>query len=154
MAEVQQIQCNDARCLYATNDDCDCKHCGGALHGSKVGNMGDPQWVAKTERLSKTRKAFRKLLNSQEKGSGTRLYRRNREEFDKQYAIWAEVETPAEQPEEIKTVHVSGNETTVVKDMKVGNDTYSHVRRSNGKTEYRKNDKVITKAEVPAELGW
>ena len=154
MAEVQQITCNDARCLYAQSDDCDCNQCGGALHGSQAGNMEDPRWVAKAERLSKTRKAFRKLLNSQEKGSGTRLYRRNREEFDKQYAIWAEVETPAEQPEEIKTVHVSGNETTVIKDKKVADDTYSHVRRSNGKTEYRKNDKVITKAEVPAELGW
>jgi len=153
MAEsTTKVNCNDLRCLYALSEDCDCHQCGGAFHGSGANNMADPIWIKKVERSSKTRRAFRKYLNEQDPKSGTRLYRRHREEFNKQYAEWSG------EPQEIVTVHSAGtgptSEVTVIKDRRAGNDVYSHVRRANGKTEYRKNDKLITKANVPEHFGW
>ena len=164
---MAQAQC-DLRCQYANPaDDAECKCvCGGKNHGK---GQNKAKWDAKQERHLKTRRAFRAHLNSEKPRSGNRLYRRHRQEFEKQYAIWREGHggKPQEQKqeeqkehgveskvEEVKTVHQSGSDVTVIKDAKVGNDVYSHVRRSNGKTEYRKNDKVCTKADVPAELGW
>lgn len=153
----------DTRCQYANPelpDNCDCE-CGGKNHGQGTDTR---IWELKNQRLSQTRKAFRKELNKNEKGSGTKLYRKNREEFDKQYLIWKNKEQVGIDPAKpgadktITTVHSAGNgpkaEITVIKDATVGEDVYSHVRRSNGKTEYRKNDKLITKAGIPAELGW
>lgn len=152
----------DAKCQYANPEqaaDCKCE-CAGKNHGQGTDTR---VWEAKAERLSKTRKAFRRELNAKEPRSGTRLYRHNREEFDKQYAEWSGKPMqeqlaldPAKEGEDksITTVHQSGSEVTVIKDQQVGDDTYSHVRRSNGKTEYRKNDKLITKAQLPTELGW
>jgi len=153
MAEsTTKVQCNDLRCLYALSEECDCHQCGGALHGSGANNMADPIWVKKVERSSKTRRAFRKYLNEQDPKSGTRLYRRHREEFNKQYAEWTGKAEP------VVSIHSQGMgstaNVTVIKDQQHNGDTYSHVRRSNGKTEYRKNDKLITKTQIPEELGW
>ena len=102
MAEVEKAKRTiathcDSRCQYADPEaaaDCSCE-CAGANHGK-----GEDQrvWQAKEDRLGITRKAFRKFLNGQEPKTGTRLYRRNREEFDKQYAIW-KTEQEAKQAE-------------------------------------------------------
>lgn len=152
----------DAKCQYANPEldaDCNCE-CAGKNHGKGTDTR---VWEAKAERLSKTRKAFRRELNTKEPKTGTRLYRHNREEFDKQYAEWSgkplqEALPLEDKPEEIVSVHSAGTgenaEITVIKDSNLSGDTYSHVRRSNGKTEYRKNDKLISKKQVPDELGW
>lgn len=153
MAETITV-CPDAKCYYAWSDECDCKHCNGAAHGGGINNLNDPIMVKKNARHKTTRRAFRELLNQESPRSGIRLYRRNREEFETRYAEYLKSQGVEPKPEEITTTHVSGSEITVIKDAKVGNDVYSHVRRSNGKTEYRKNDKVCTKAGIPAELGW
>lgn len=147
----------DAKCLYAMSDDCDCKNCGGAHHGSGINNMEDPIWVKKITRLSKTRKAFRKELNAKEPRSGTRLYRHHREEFDAQYAIWSG-RAEESKPEEIVTVHSKGMgpdaEITVIKDATAFGDHYEHIRLPNGKTQYKKNGKIITKGDVHGSLQW
>lgn len=157
MAETIQV-CPDAKCYYAWSDDCDCKHCEGAAHGGGINNLNDPIMVKKQARHKTTRRAFRELLNQESPRSGVRLYRRNREEFERRYAEYLKEQGVEPKPEEIVTVHSKGMgdkaEVTIIKDAKVGNDFYSHVRRANGKTEYRKNDKVCTKADIPAELGW
>lgn len=164
MSKQIQSHC-DSRCQYANpeNTECDCE-CGGTNHGQGTDTR---IWEIKNARLSVTRKAFRKYLNGIEKGSGTKLYRKNRAEFDKQYLIW---KTPSskEDPtliddaiklnDSITTVHSAGNgsksEITIIKDQEFDGDIYSHVRRSNGKTEYRINDKITTKSGIPVELGW
>lgn len=84
MAQSLNI-CTDARCIYAFSEECDCKICNGAGHG---GGMGLPKWDEKVKKLSKTRKAFRKMLNEKEAGSGRKLYRKNRLEFENQYQAW------------------------------------------------------------------
>lgn len=145
----------DSRCQYANpdNPDCNCE-CGGSNHGQ---GSDVRVWEKKRARLSITRKAFRKSLNAEVPRSGTHLYRHQREEFDKQYLIWKSAQLAQQEnetaPEQTTTVP-QGSELTVIKDAKIGEDTFSHVRRQNGKTEYRKNDKLITKAQVPTELGW
>lgn len=156
----------DTRCQYANPEipDCNCE-CGGKNHGQGTDTR---IWELKNTRLSQTRKAFRKFLNAQVKGSGSKLYRKNRSEFDKQYLIWKNGSSKEDPslitdaveldkqltPEPVTTVHKSGSEVTIIKDQEFEGNTYSHVRRSNGKTEYRKNDKLITKSGVPTELGW
>ena len=78
----------DSKCQYADPEkaaDCKCE-CAGANHGQ---GQDTRIWELKRERLSKTRKAFRKYLNAQDPRSGTRLYRHNREEFNKQYLEWS-----------------------------------------------------------------
>lgn len=142
----------DAKCQYANPDqagDCKCE-CAGKNHGQGTDTR---KWEVKAARLSKTRKAFRRELNAKEPRSGTRLYRHNREEFDAQYAVWAGKAEPVV-GEPVQTTHTNGKETWVIKDQEFEGHTYSHVRRSNGKTEYRKDDKVVTKADIPAELQW
>lgn len=148
----------DTRCQYAYADDsgCDCE-CGGANHGKGTDTR---IWEAKEKRHSTTRRAFKEFLNKQEPGSGRKLYKKDRAEFNKQYAEFSgktEEEVKAEESElekPIVSTHVTGDNITVIKDQKFGEDVYSHVRRNNGKTEYRKNDKIITKASLPTELGW
>lgn len=158
MSKVIASHC-DTRCQYANPelpDNCDCE-CAGKNHGQGTDLR---IWEAKKTRLGQTRKAFRKFLNAQVKGSGSKLYRKNRAEFDKQYLIWKDPSVTLmdsiqeDLPEPITTVHKSGSEVTIIKDQEYEGNTYSHVRRSNGKTEYRKNDKLITKKGVPTELGW
>ena len=158
MSKVIASHC-DTRCQYANPelpDNCDCE-CAGRNHGQGTDLR---IWEAKKTRLGQTRKAFRKLLNSQVKGSGSKLYRKNRAEFDKQYLIWKNQEVVGidsaklGEDKSITTIHKSGSELTIIKDQEFEGNTYSHVRRSNGKTEYRKNDKLITKKGVPTELGW
>jgi hypothetical protein len=142
----------DLKCQYANPEhasECKCE-CGGENHGKGTDVR---RWEAKEKRHAKTRRAFRAHLNAKESKSGNKLYRRNRTEFNRLFAEWQK-EHGVEPKEEIETVHKSGSEVTVIKDATVGEDVYSHVRRSNGKTEYRKNDKMITKADVPKELGW
>lgn len=151
----------DTRCQYADPDkieNCDCE-CAGKNHGQGTDIR---IWETKKARLNSTRKAFRKFLNAQVKGSGSKLYRKNRAEFDKQYLLWKNGDSLGTAPngeelvleKPITTVHQSGSEVTIIKDQEFEGNTYSHVRRSNGKTEYRKNDKLITKKGVPTELGW
>lgn len=154
MGSKIQSHC-DSRCQYANPDnvECDCE-CGGKNHGQGTDTR---IWEAKQKRLGATRKAFRKHLNKEVKGSGTKLYRRNRAEFDRLYDLWKL--TQDETPNQITTVHSKGMgenaEITVIKDAEFNGDTYSHIRRiKTGKTEYRKNDKLITKGQVPVELGW
>lgn len=158
MAKTIASHC-DTRCQYANPDlpdNCDCE-CAGRNHGQGTDIR---IWEAKKTRLGQTRKAFRKFLNSQVKGSGSKLYRKNRAEFDKQYLLWKNQEVVGIDPAKpgadktITTIHKSGSEVTVIKDQEFEGNIYSHVRRSNGKTEYRKNDKLITKKGVPTELGW
>lgn len=145
----------DAKCQYANPEkDADCKcECAGKNHGQGTETR---IWEAKAKRLSITRKAFRREMNANEPRTGTRMYRHNREEFDKQYLIW-KIKQTGEEPvleDPVVSTHVSGNEVTVIKDQEFEGHVYSHVRRSNGKTEYRKDDKVVTKADIPAELKW
>lgn len=149
---MTQAQC-DLRCQYANpSEDADCKCvCGGKNHGK---GQDQAKWDAKQERHQKTRRAFRAHLNKEEPKKGNRLYRRHRQEFNRLFAEWRGDSIETKPSEEIETVHKSGNDITVIKDAKVGDDTYSHVRRNNGKTEYRKNDKLVTKKDLPAELGW
>lgn len=159
----------DTRCQYANPEipDCNCE-CGGKNHGQGTDTR---IWEIKNTRLGKTRKAFRKMLNKELKGQGTKLYRKNRAEFDRLYETWKLTKedpsliTDAVEldkqlpPETITTVHSKGMdknaEITVIKDAEFNGDTYSHIRRiKNGKTEYRKNDKLTTKGQIPVELGW
>jgi hypothetical protein len=140
----------DARCQYAVDvgGDCDCE-CGGKNHGQGTDTrIREAQAV----RHSKTKRGFKEHYNNEHgERAAQKLYRRDRAEFNKLYAAYSGKEAPVE---EITTVHQSGSEVTVIKDANFSGDIYSHVRRSNGKTEYRKNDKLITKAQVPEELGW
>lgn len=154
MAENKISTSCDSRCQYADPEksgECNCI-CKGKNHGQ---GSNSEVWDQKHKRLSVTRKAFRKSLNNQEPRSGTHLYRRDRLEFNKQYTIWKENQLTHEESNtnEISTVP-QGSEFTIIKDAKVGDNYYSHIRRQNGKTEYRNNDKVITKKEIPTELGW
>lgn len=137
----------DSRCQYAMDPagDCDCE-CGGTNHGQGTDPAIREKQIA---RHGKTRRAFKEQYNDKNGiRAAQKLYRKDRAQFNKLFAEWSGT------TEEVTTVHQSGTEVTVIKDSKVGDDTYSHVRRSNGKTEYRKNDKLITKAQLPVELGW
>lgn len=156
---AEQTSC-DAKCQYADPEkaaDCNCE-CEGKNHGQ---GSDTRIWEAKAARLSKTRKAFRRHLNEQEPKSGTRLYRHNRAEFDKQYAEWSgkpieEVIAETEEP------LVDEEKFELLKSYDDGQDPryWVHVRnKATGKTEYRtgtsKDDLVvITKDSVPAEAGW
>src|SRR5690606_25649163 len=77
----------DNKCLYADPeqaDDCHCE-CGGKNHGK---GTDEAKWAAKELRHIGTRRAFRAYLNEQEPKSGNRLYRRHRQDFERQYAEW------------------------------------------------------------------
>jgi len=136
----------DTRCLYAMSEDgCDCV-CGGENHG-----RGDNIEIRtkQQQRHAKTRRAFKAHLDNTDGPKARRSLYKNRELFNKEFAKWSGQEPVVE------TVHQSGNTVTVIKDKKIGDDTYSHIRRNTtNKTEYWKNEKVITKAQLPAELGW
>lgn len=80
--------------------------------------------------LKRTHRAFRLYLNAQEKNKGNRLYRRNKEEFERLYLEWL-----ATEPVEVAVL---------------GTDTYQKKTFSNGRVQYLKNNKMITKAEYEA----
>ena len=162
----------DTRCQYAYTEEgeCDCR-CEGRNHGKGQ----DVEIRSKqAERHSKTKRAFRKYLNAKDPGLGRRLYRRNRDEFNKQYDQWLKT------PDHITTIHSKGMgpqaEVTVIKDSKpkvelfhhtgevsyqilketkIGENIFQHVRYlKTKKTAYLLNGKVITKAKLPENLGW
>lgn len=139
----------DARCQYAidASGDCDCE-CGGKNHGQGA----DPMVREKqAQRHSKTRRHFKDQYN-EEHGirAAQRLYRKDRAEFNKLYAAFAGVEeNKLNLPSKKKAPEVEAK-FEVIKES----GEFQHVRYPNKKTAYLQSGKVITKAQLPVELGW
>lgn len=149
---AQATKC-DNRCLYAMEEgDCDCV-CGGKNHGK-----GDATEIraAQAERHGKTKRAFKEYLDSTiGKKERRRLYR-DRDGFNAQYAKWLvdnghTVDSAGMKHDKLT---VDADKYEVIKHLEFAGVNYKHVRYPNKKTAYLADEKVITKAKLPKELGW